>query len=79
MMQQREGISKIQKILYGKNQWAGVPFIQIPYYIWVGIPTVKGAKISTAKEESLKRFPSLDYGEEKKFTDDEVRGEFLFQ
>jgi hypothetical protein len=74
MMQQREGTSKIQKIVYGKNKWAGVPFIRIPYYIWVGVPTVKGAEIDAFKVESLKRFPSLDYGEEKKFTDDEVRG-----
>jgi betaine lipid synthase len=69
MMAQR--VSKIHKIVYGKNKWAGLPFIQLPYYVMVGVPTIKGAATGNVKLETLSKIPSIDFGEEKKLTDDE--------
>jgi len=66
MMNQRSSVSKTHKIVYGKNKWAGLPFIQMPYYVWVGVPTLKGAEAGVIQADTISRAQSLDYGEEKK-------------
>ena len=53
MMNRSPGVFRILEIVNGRNKWAGIPFIQIPYYILVGVATIQEAKVENIEADFI--------------------------